>query len=202
MHGGWLFSYLVLWLVAVACAGLLIGVLRQIGILHLEIARQAQRMAADPIELDVARPVSDMVAFDGKDLVTGRRLAAADLLGSPAVVLFVAPACEACQHIAELVETIAPAHPDRSFVFISAGGRYRNREFIRRHNIRLPVITDPHGDMASRNHVTVTPTMLLADADGVVRQLRERITAEDLLAELPKSQTDERSAAELQQAAL
>src|SRR5437588_6562418 len=106
MTGLWLASYFVLWGIVVVMCLFLIGILRQLGLLHRQLESgtpQPQGESSIPaLENDgpaVGSPIADLEA----DTINGFETLTRATLGDDGNVLlmFMSPMCEVCQYIVE-----------------------------------------------------------------------------------------------------
>ncbi|HEX6819907.1 MAG TPA: hypothetical protein VF120_16140 [Ktedonobacterales bacterium] len=111
MSGFWLASYLVLWIVVACLALLLVGALRQIGMLHLQVHGDQTR-AADPdlaseesippLEEDgppigTTLPAWAEVSAEGEQPPESASLASS----RTTLLMFLSPLCDTCQNVVE-----------------------------------------------------------------------------------------------------
>ena len=181
MDGPWLVSYVALWLANLAFVIILIGVVRQIGVLHLKVATLSVRPAEGE-----GRALGEIAIgrmgppFVGTDLVDGREISSEDLRGRRAVLVFVTPACGLCQELVPVINELIEKMPETQFLLISEGGRYRNKEFVNLFDVRAPLIPDVKGDIAHAYDVPGQPTVLVLDEMGKVRRKFMNATRDDL----------------------
>src|SRR5438874_1621601 len=111
MTGLWLVSYLVLWgLVLVMCL-FLIGILRQLGMMHRQLESGQPQTQGDTsipaLEQDgpvIGSPIADLEvnAINGFGTVALAKLGK----GGSTLLVFMSPMCETCQHIVEPLNTL------------------------------------------------------------------------------------------------
>src|SRR6266487_228148 len=111
MSGLWLASYLVLWGIVVAMCLFLIGILRQLGMMHRQLeSGLAQSQEGGPIPaLANDGPVigSPLVDLKGDTINGFGSLTAAMQRDHGATLLvFMSPMCETCQHIVKPLNTL------------------------------------------------------------------------------------------------
>ena len=118
MTGLWLASYLILWGLVVVLCLLLIGVLRQLGLLYRRLeagSTPLQEGSSIPaLEHDGPAIGSPIVDFDADTINNFGNLTVAMLRdGGTTLLVFMSPMCEACQHMVEPLNALAT---DRSLV--------------------------------------------------------------------------------------
>jgi cytochrome oxidase Cu insertion factor (SCO1/SenC/PrrC family) len=105
MSGPWIVAFLALWVVVSLSAILLLGVLRRIA----NVLEQAEaHLSSNPnAELAGASPGTVISAFELRD-VKGRIVRSDELLGKPAIFLFMSAACRPCLTLVEELRDDAP----------------------------------------------------------------------------------------------
>jgi len=189
--GLWLASYLVLWgLVVVACL-LLVGGLRQIGLLQRQIERRAAESDAATLEQDgpaIGSHLPDLVAetINGFGSVT---LAPPYNRGGTLLV-FMTALCESCQHIVEPLNALAgeDVHDVRPFV-IMQDDDHACRAFLRVFSLRLPLICDGDHAITGMFAVRRASFALLYDGQGMLVRKGGVEMEDDLLALLGRAPT-------------
>jgi methylamine dehydrogenase accessory protein MauD len=179
MTGLWLASYLVLWgLVVVVCL-LLIGILRQLGLVHRRLeSRSPQPQEGIPedfptLEHDgpvIGSPLVDLEA----DTINGfGTLTAATLRDrGNTLLMFMSPMCETCQHIVEPLNALAA---DVSWtvrpVVIMRADEQACRAFLSVFQLHIPVVCDRDNTITMRFDVHRSPFGLLYDEhDTLIRK--------------------------------
>jgi len=180
--GLWLLSYLALWVLVALLALLLVGVLRQLGALHLQLAAGAQAPAGQsqlaevvpPLEQDgppLGAPLPDWARSvteeaphpDGEKDQTGRRYT---------LLMFLSPMCETCQHVVDPLNEVAgdPTHDARPIAVIRAD-RPAYEAFLNVFPMRLPALRDSDRALTMELGVHRAPFGLLYDqGDRLVRK--------------------------------
>jgi methylamine dehydrogenase accessory protein MauD len=186
MTGLWLASYLVLWgLVVVVCL-LLIGILRQLGLMHRQLAPSPLPSQADrslpALEHDgpaIGSPIVDLEAetINGFGTLTLLRDHDSTLL------VFMSPMCEACQHLVEpLNALVADVRRAVRPVVIMRADEQGCKAFLSVFPLSMPVVCDWDRRITMGLDVHRTPFGLLYDEHGIL--IRKGLLAghEDLLA--------------------
>lgn len=196
MTGLWLASYVVLWgLVGIVCL-LLIGILRQLGLIYRQIEPRSPQGQEDDsvptLEHDgpsIGSPLVDLEAdtINGFGTLTTRRDLGTTLL------VFMSPMCETCQHLVEPLNALAEdvAHSLRLAVIIRAD-EHACRAFLSVFPLRMPVVCDRENSITMGLNVHRTPFGLLYDEHGILARKGVCEGQEDLqalLGEGPVSDT-------------
>jgi methylamine dehydrogenase accessory protein MauD len=169
MTGLWLASYLVLWGLVVVICLFLIGILRQLGLMHRQLESgtpQIQEGASIPtLEHDgpvIGSPLVDLEAetINGFGTLT----AATRRDRGKTLLVFMSPMCETCQHIVEPLNALVadPAHAVRSVVILRADEQGCGA-FLSVFPLRIPVVCDLDNTITKRFDVHRSPFGLLYD---------------------------------------
>jgi len=92
MSGLWLVSYIALWLLVIALTLIVLGLVRQLGLIHLRLGPE-QNVLTTKEGLELGSPAPD---FRATDIVQGKEITLADLKGRQSVLVFVSPSCSPC----------------------------------------------------------------------------------------------------------
>src|SRR5947209_38422 len=169
MTGLWLASYLVLWGIVVVMCLFLIGILRQLGLLHRQLESgtpQPQGGGAIPtLEYDgpaIGSPLADLEA----DTINGFGILTPAVLreGGNALLVFMSPMCEACQYIVEPLNALMAdaARAVRPIVIMRADEQ-ACRAFLSVFPLHMPVVCDRDRTITMGLDVHRTPFGLLYD---------------------------------------
>ena len=188
MTGLWLVSYLVLWgLVLVVCL-FLIGILRQLGLLHRQLAPsplQSQGGSSTPaLAYDGPAIGSPIVDLEAEAINGFGTLALTPLRDQDTTLLvFMSPMCEGCQHIVEPLNALV-AYAARAVraVVIMRADEHGCKAFLSVFPLHMPVVCDWDRSITMGLDVHRTPFGLLYDEHGTL--IRKGLLAghEDLLA--------------------
>ncbi len=193
MTGLWLLSYLALWGLVLLLTLVLVGVLRQLGALYLQLAATAQAPAGQsqhaeavpPLEQDgppIGAPLPDWARSvteeaphaDGEQDRSGRR---------STLLMFMSPMCETCQHVVDPLNEVAgdPMYDVRPIAVIRAD-RPAYEAFLNVFPLRLPALRDSDRALTMELGVHRAPFGLLYDQGG--RLVRKGLieSRDDLLA--------------------
>jgi len=200
MTGLWLASYLVLWVLVVVGCLLLLGVLRQLGLLyrHFEppAAQQAQEENSIPaLEHDgptIGSPLMDLeegtINGFGTLTLTARRD------GENTLLMFMSPLCETCQHIVDPLNALATdAARALHLAVIIRGDEQACRAFLSIFPLHMPVVCDRERSITMGLDIHRTPFGLLYDEHGTL--IRKGLIGgqEDLLALLGEGSVSDKA---------
>jgi hypothetical protein len=194
--GFWLLSYLALWGLVALLALLLVGVLRQLGALHLRLAALSQSPAGQsdqsevlpPLEQDgppLGAPLPDWArtvteeARDTEEDWSGRR---------SILLMFLSPMCETCQHVVDPLNEVAvdPTYDTRPIAVIRAD-RPAYEAFLNVFPLHLPTLRDSDQTLTMELGVHRAPFGLLYDQEGALVRKGLIEGRDDLLALLAEA---------------
>jgi peroxiredoxin len=114
-------------------------------------------------------PGSNAPDFELPDL-SGTAVKLADWRGRPLLLIFFNPTCGFCEQMADDLAVLSPDGSDgRPIpVVITTGALPGNREFMRTHGIRCPVLVQPGDTVSVRYQAAGTPMGYLIDEDGMI----------------------------------
>lgn len=188
MTGLWLASYLVLWGIVVVMCLLLIGILRQFGLMQ----RQLKPRISEPQEEDsipdlehdgplIGSPLTDLEIGTINNFGT---LTLASLHErSPLLLMFMSPLCETCQHIVESLNAlVADARRVIHAAVIIRGDEQASQAFLSIFPLHMPVVCDSKRTITMGLDIHRTPFGLLYNEYGTL--IRKGLVGdqEDLLA--------------------
>lgn len=133
------------------------------------VARAEKGGAPAPIAAGAA------VEVLGTDL-SGRTWTMADLSGRPYVINFWASWCGPCQDELPVMQELANEFAAQGVVVLLVNDQEtvnQARDYLKYHDLALPCIPDPSGELARRYRVRGLPTTLMYDASG---ELKARLT--------------------------
>jgi methylamine dehydrogenase accessory protein MauD len=162
----WAASYVVLWIVVAALVFLVMGLLRQLGLIQL-------RLGIDPGVLITPEGLergSQAPDFEAVDVQTERLTRATDFRGRRLILIFLSPNCLACRElIPHLNEFANERRSESSIVVICYGMKRSCAEFRRMFRLELSLLADPENKIAVLYQVRATPFAFLIDENGLVR---------------------------------
>lgn len=188
MSGLWLASYLVLWGLVVLVCLLLIGILRQLGLLQRQLALRPAEAKADSaipaLEHDGPAIGSPIVNLEAETINGfGRLILARRPERESTLLMFLSPMCETCQHVVEpLNAAAADAGRAVSPAVIMRADEHACRAFQSVFPLHLPVVCDREGTITMGLDIHRTPFGLLYDEQGTLIRKGEVEGEEDLLA--------------------
>lgn len=175
MTGPWLISYLVLWVLVAVLSFLVVGILRQIGLMQRDLNREqrpVQPEHLDPPTLEQDGPhigssLPDLVA----KTINGYGSVTPEMLRSQGRVLLVcmSPTCESCQHLVEPLNAFVQdeANAERVVVIVRAD-EVGCMAFLSVFPLHMPVICDGDRTITMGLEVHGNPFGLLYSADGIL----------------------------------
>jgi methylamine dehydrogenase accessory protein MauD len=171
VSGLWLASYVVLWVLVIAMCLLLIGVLRQIGLLQPQReARRTEPEMAPPAPENDGPAIGSLLPDVVSSTVNGfGQVALAAQRGHNTLLMFISPMCETCQHVVEPLNTLAEETERgvRPFVIMRAD-EHAGRAFHSVFPLRMPLICDEDRKITMGFGVHTAPYGLLYDARGTL----------------------------------
>lgn len=168
MTGLWLGTYVVLWVLALSMAVVLIGVARQVALLHTRLGSRGSVFDRDVYGLP--RGVTAPLGLEGKEAVTGHPTRLDSFRGRELVLVFVRPSCTPCDELVtelrasnfiELQPTLVITFPDTVGNEISFIGDQAI-------DSKLIEIIDTEGEIAREFAVELVPFVYLIDSTGRV----------------------------------
>lgn len=156
-------SNVLLWGAFLAMAALMLGVIRQIGLLHERSAPLGAMMIDHGPEIGERSPVFNVSTFDGKPLAVGRAITP----DAPSLLMFTGPTCPICAKLLPIIRSVAAAE-GTDVILISDGSPAEHREFLRNHPLQdeLYVVS---AEIGMRYQVSKVPYGVLLDKNGVIQ---------------------------------
>lgn len=158
-------SNILLWVIVVVLAGVVVALVRQIGVLHERVTPVGALVGDQGPRVGAAAPRFELADWTGAPLTIGGH----DPDGKNTLLLFVSPTCPVCATLLPIVDSVAGDEPQLlRVVLASDGSRDEHEAFVRTHQLaaRPYVLSTPLG-LAYR--VGKLPYAVLIDADGVLR---------------------------------
>jgi methylamine dehydrogenase accessory protein MauD len=165
MIGALIVSNILLWIAVVALAGVVLALLRQIGVLYERVAPAGALTGASGPKVGEPAPVMRLVDWNGGVVALGG--AEADRRST--LLLFVSPTCPVCKTMLGIAESVLHREGGSlRLVLASDGPRAEHEAFVRQHHL------DEYGYLLSAElgvgyQVGKLPYAVLLDADGVIR---------------------------------
>jgi methylamine dehydrogenase accessory protein MauD len=158
-------SNLVLWVLVVLLAGVVLALVRQVGVLHERIAPAGALMASEGPRPGESAPVLRVVDWGGRSLELG----APDPEGRSTLLFFLSPTCPVCKTLLPVLESARSAERRWLRVVIASdGAREEHEAFVGEHGLdRFSYVLSTPLGMAYR--VGRLPYAVLVDGEGIVR---------------------------------
>jgi peroxiredoxin len=128
-----------------------------------------------------ARSLPKQLGFELPDL-SGNKLASADLRGRVALLDIWATWCEPCRESLPFYQSLLRRYERVGFEVIAVSVDQEPdaiREFLSDHGLRLRVLHDPRGTLATELDIPTLPTLVLIDRDGSPRWMHSGFEASD-----------------------
>ncbi|WP_419952783.1 methylamine dehydrogenase accessory protein MauD [Methylobacterium sp.] len=156
-------SNLLLWLALIGCAVLLLGLLRQVGLLHERSAPMGAMITDHGPDIGDAAPAFSLPDHGGATVHIGGPSA----LNRPTLLMFTAPTCPVCDKLFPLIKSIARAEKF-SVVMISDGQPHEHQRFLAKYELGdIRYVVSAEVGMAFQ--VGKIPYAVLLDSEGVIR---------------------------------
>jgi methylamine dehydrogenase accessory protein MauD len=158
-------SNTLLWIAVVCLAGVVLALLRQIGILHERIAPAGALVGREGPRPGEEAPVLDVEDWSGRALHLGGR----DAEARDTLLFFVSPTCPVCKTLLPHAGSVCSAEDRRTrLVVASDGPREEHAAFVGEHALaRGHYVLST--DLGLAYQVGRLPYAVLIDAEGVVR---------------------------------
>jgi methylamine dehydrogenase accessory protein MauD len=160
-----LLSHVVLWLLVLVLAGVVLALVRQVGILHERVAPAGALSLSGGPKIGEAAPELVLESWSGASLHVGGR--AED--GRSLLLFFVSPSCPVCKSLLPVMRRAAES--ERSWlrsVIASDGPREQHEDFVASHGLeRGNYVLSTALGLAYQ--VAKLPYAVLLDEHGVVR---------------------------------
>jgi methylamine dehydrogenase accessory protein MauD len=158
-------SNVLLWGIVVVLAGVVLALMRQIGVLHERVAPAGALMAARGPRVGEMAPVAVVTSFSGDEHPIGgaREDEASTLL------LFVSPTCPVCKVLIPVIESVARSEERELRVWLASDGpRAEHEAFIAEHAI-APEHYVLSRELGMSYQIEKLPTAVLIDGAGILR---------------------------------
>lgn len=167
MNGLWLASYVALWIVVAILSVIVLGLVRQLGLIHLRLGPEQNLWTTrEGLEIGSAAP-----GFRAMDVLHGEELTLQNLKGKPSVLVFLSPTCGPCVELMPHIRDFQKSKSGRvSLVLLSQASPQSSREFAITHQLNVPVISDADGEIFKTYQAPATPFAYRLDKEGVVRR--------------------------------
>lgn len=152
------------WATLIAIALVVLGLARQIGVLHRRLGPAGALMLSKSAKVGEKSPELHLKTLDATDIVIG----AADPAGRSTLIMFVAPDCPVCARIVPVVKAIARSDERHLRVVFASDGdpqtqyRYRAEKGLE----GFPYVLS--AELGMRFEIGKLPYAVLLDSEGVV----------------------------------
>lgn len=156
-------SNVLLWLAFVGVAVVLLGLLRQVGLLHERSTPLGAMITDHGPDIGDAAPTFELPDHAGSKAKIGGPSAQK----RPTLLMFTAPTCPVCDKLFPLIKSIAKAER-MDVVMVSDGAPDEHERFLEKHDLGdVRYVVSAEVGMAFQ--VGKIPYAVLLDADGVIR---------------------------------
>lgn len=157
-------SYLLLWIVVAVQTFLLLGALRQLGLIQLRLGSDSGILITpEGLERGAMAP-----AFEA-EVLTGQVVRRTDFLGRRLLLVFISPSCVSCKQLIPHLNAIYDEYRhDVDVLAVCNGSRGSCSKFARLYGIRPSVVSDLANSIASDFGTSATPFAFLLDEQGRV----------------------------------
>ena len=167
MSGVWAASTIAVWVFMIFVAILLIGTLRQIGLINLRLGPDQGSLLITDVGLDRGSEAPD---FEAMDATSGEVVRFHDLPIVPRVLTFVSPSCMSCRAVLKGLNEVADTRKhEYEFLVVCHGASEPCTGLADVTDLRARLLIDPSGNAAAAFQVTLTPFVYLLDDGGRVR---------------------------------
>lgn len=156
-------SNILLWLALIGGAVVLLGVTRQVGILHERSAPLGAMITDHGPDIGDSAPTFDVFDYYGKAL----RIGGPEALGRETLLMFTAPTCPICDKLLPIIKSVA-RDEKVSVLLISDGQPEDHARFLKNHDLGdIPYIVSP--EVGMRFQVGKIPYGVVLDQHGKIR---------------------------------
>ena len=171
-------SVILLWIAFLGLAIVMVGLIRQIGLLHERSSPMGAMITDHGPDIGDAAPPFELPDFYGKPVQIGGPVRAgggpagagggpAGADGSQTLLMFTAPTCPVCDKLFPIIRSIARAE-NISVVMISDGAPDEHQRFLASHELG-PIRYVVSAEIGMAFQVGKIPYGVLLDANGVIR---------------------------------
>lgn len=158
-------SNTLLWVAVVILSGLVLALLRQIGLLHERISPAGALVGRERPQVGEAAPVLRLRDLCGREVLIGE--SAAD--GASTLLFFLSPSCPVCETLLPVLRSVVRAEGSRLRLVLASDGPLAEHErLVREHGLeRETYVVAPEPAIAFQ--IGQVPYAVLIDPSGVVR---------------------------------
>jgi methylamine dehydrogenase accessory protein MauD len=158
-------SNVVLWVVVLVLCGVVLALVRQLGVLHERISPVGALMLAKGLRIGESAPVVAVSDLEGRPVAIGGTRTD----GRTQLVMFVSPTCPVCKALLPVLKSARKSEQGwLDVVLASDGDAQEQRAFVAEHGLDVfpYVLSAPLGISFQ---VSRLPFAVLIDAEGVLR---------------------------------
>ena len=158
-----LVSTILLWVVVLVLAGVVVALVRQVGVLHERVAPAGALVGREGPRLGEAAPRLTLTDWTGRAVPLGG--AAAD--GLATLLVFVSPTCPVCKTVLGILPSLLRGERAR-LVLASDGPREEHEAFVQAHDLAAQAYV-LSADLGLVYQVPKLPYAVLIDQAGILR---------------------------------
>lgn len=153
------------WIGLVGVTVLLLGVARQVGVLHQRLGPAGALMLSKELKVGERSPEFPLVAIDGRQVLVG----AADPEGRSTLIAFVSPECPVCGSLLPTIKRIASEESAKlKVMFASDGDPQTHRLYVGEKGLEsFPYVLS--AELGRSFGIGRLPYAVIIDAAGVIR---------------------------------
>ncbi len=156
-------SNVLLWLAVAVGAVVMLGIARQVGLLHERSAPLGAMMTDHGPDIGDKAPTFDVVDYGGRPM----RIGGAEASGRNTLLMFTGPTCPICDKLLPIIQSVGRAEK-ANVILISDGAKEEHERFLAKHPLEgLPYIVS--SEIGMRFQVGKIPYGVLLDSAGVIR---------------------------------
>ena len=156
-------SNIMLWLAFVGVTVVLLGLMRQVGLLHERSSPMGAMITDHGPDIGDKAPEFELPDYFGRPA----RIGGASAEGRPTLLMFTAPSCPVCDKLFPIIKSIARAEKI-AVVMISDGAPEEHKKFLDSHELgEIRYVVSAEAGMAFQ--VGKIPYGVLIDPQGVIR---------------------------------
>ena len=165
MSSALLISNIVLWILVLILAGVVLALVRQIGVLYERVAPAGALVVGSGPKAGEAAPVLSVADLSGKELTIGGQ--SED--GRSKLLFFLSPTCPVCKTLLPSLKSISSGEAKwLDVVLASDGVRKEHEAFVEEYRLdQFPYLLS--ADLGIGYRVGRLPHAVLIDAEGVIR---------------------------------
>jgi methylamine dehydrogenase accessory protein MauD len=163
--GALLVSHVLLWVLVLALAGLVLALVRQIGVLYERVAPAGALMVGRGPAVGEAAPVVTALDLRG----VSHQIGGQGPEGRSTLLFFLSPTCPLCKTLLPVLRSVARSEGRRLRIVLASDGPPEEHEtFVREQGLeRFPYVLSPV--LGFTYQVGKLPYAVLLDAAGVIR---------------------------------